>query len=477
MTTLSDLHLSEPVAAALERLGWSPNEVLVREATPTAARGHNVVALTPPAPVYATPALAGLLSRLMTGGRALLVVPPAQLDEWGVLAHNLTRDTPVRVQVAHGTSRVSRLLRGDGLDLVIASPETAVLLASRSVLRTEQLTGLVLAWPDSWLDPDAIMPLMQDLPKEAQRIIHTASPDRVPDLTERYARKALTIGTLNYGAPLGPIRTATIPWARRVEALAELVELLDPASLVIWTADRGRHDAIAAAVAIREPAIRLVTGDAPSGDTVIAFDLPTPERARQLLESGAVVLLAPADTTGYIARVAGSSRPVQLRSALDGALAESGRRRAAIVRALEHENQDRALLTLAPLFERYDPTRVAAALFDLWTGSAEPAPAPAAQVPATAKVYVGVGKRDGATAHDLVAVLTKELRVDRTKIGRIELRDAYSLIEIPAQEAEQIAGALNGVTVRRRRVTARVDRGPGRMKEGAKPAPSPARRR
>ena len=70
-----------------------------------------------------------------------------------------------------------------------------------------------------------------------------------------------------------------------------------------------------------------------------------------------------------------------------------------------------------------------------------------------------MGKKDGATVNDLVAVLTKELRVERGKIGRVELRDAYALVEIPAQEAERVASALNGVTIRRRRVTARVDRG------------------
>ena len=72
-------------------------------------------------------------------------------------------------------------------------------------------------------------------------------------------------------------------------------------------------------------------------------------------------------------------------------------------------------------------------------------------IPATAKIYVGLGKKDGATANDFVAVLTKELRVERSKIGRIELRDAYSLIEIPAQDAEKVALALNGVTIRRRK--------------------------
>jgi ATP-dependent RNA helicase DeaD len=88
-----------------------------------------------------------------------------------------------------------------------------------------------------------------------------------------------------------------------------------------------------------------------------------------------------------------------------------------------------------------------------------------------------VGKKDGATANDLVAVLTKELRVDRTKIGRIELRDAYSLIELPAQDAEKVATGLNGATVRRKRVTARVDRGPTRPSRPERGMPGkPARR-
>ena len=115
--------------------------------------------------------------------------------------------------------------------------------------------------------------------------------------------------------------------------------------------------------------------------------------------------------------------------------------------------------------------------YELWRGSANAAPPPAARTSETAKVYVGAGKKDGVTANDLVAVLTKELRFDRTQIGRIELRDGYSLIELPAQEAERLAGQLNGVTIRRKRVTARVDRGPTRPgREEGSARSRPARR-
>ena len=464
MPSFQDLHLQPSIGAALQRLGWNAEEAGARDAAPTTARGHNLVASTPPVPAYAAPALAGVLSRLGDGGRALLLSPPSQLDEWGGLAHALVNGGGIRVQVAHGTARATRRLKAAAVDLVIATPETALTLLSRSALSMDTITSLFLAWPETWGEDDSISALMQDLPKEAQRVIYTAAPDRVEALVERYARKALTTGAAALeGAAGKPVRTVSVAWARRVSSLAELVELLDPASMVIWTADKSHHPAIAQAVALADPELRLVTGDAPAAETIVAFDLPTAERLQQLAKAGEVVLLVPPGTESYAARIATTRRPLVLPSIVDTVTAAAAGQRAAIVRALETGKPDRAFLTLAPLFERHDPAAVAAALFDLWTssGPAE-APSPVPDIPGTAKLFVGVGKKDGATANDFVAVLTKDLRVERGKIGRIELREAYSLIEIPAQDAEKVALALNGVTIRRRKVTARVDRGPTR---------------
>jgi ATP-dependent RNA helicase DeaD len=462
--SFEELHLTPALAGALEALGWTADAPDARDVAPTAARGHNLVAVTPPAPAYAAPALAGIMSRAGNGSRALVLSSSNQLDEWGALVHTLARDSGLRVQVAHGTARVMRRLRAEAVDLVVATPETVLELLRRSAISMEAVRTVLLAWPETWSDEDSISALMQDLPKDAQRLVYTASRERAEGLVERYARKALTVQPpLSIGAA-GPVRTVSVPWARRVPALADLIELLDPSSLVIWTADRGYHPAIAQAVELTESDVRLVTGDVPAAGTIIAFDLPTEERLRQLLGAGEVVLLVPPGSESYVARIAEPRRPIQLPGLVDTVSAAVAAQRAAISKAMASGTPERALLILAPLFERYDPAAVAAALFDLWTRtSPEPVQAqPAVPASATAKVYVGAGKKDGATANDLVAVLTKELRVDRTNIGRIELRDAYSLIEVPAQDAEKIALALNGVTIRRRRVTARVDRGPSR---------------
>ena len=469
MAGFEDLHLVPAAAAALDAMGWSATDAHAREMAPTAARGHNLVAVTPPSPAYAAPALAGMLGRLGGERAALLLCPSSELDEWSGLAHQLTRGLPVRAQVARGEARAMRRLRAGSLDLLIATPETAAALLRRSALKVESLGAVFLAWPERFDDAEALTALMHDLPKDAQRIIFTAAPGRAADFVERYARKALTVGApapeSGPAEATGAARTVSVAWNRRAAALGELIEMLDPASLVVWAADRGHDAAIARALPLADADVQLVTGDAelPRAEFIVAFDLPSAERYRRMLDAGEVVLLVPPDTDAYATTLAATRRPIRLPSLLDAVTQAAAARRTAVARKIEEGTPDRALLTLAPLFERYDSAAVAAALYDLWTGAAGTAtPGAVPDIPATSRIYVGVGKKDNATANDLVAVLVKDLRVDRTKIGRIELRDNFTLVDVPAQDAERIAQALNGQTIRRRRVSARVDRGPVR---------------
>ncbi len=464
MTTYQDLHLSPPIAAALERLGWDADDPALREVAPTAARGHNLVQVAPPSPAYAVPALAGALSRLGEGTRGLLLCADAQLGEWGAAVTALAGDG-LRIQVAREGARAMRRLKTGELDLLVAPPETALALHARSALRPEGLGAVMLAWPEQWESAESIPALMQDLDKDAQRLILTTAATGAADLVERYARRALTVGETAPAAPNGPVRTVGVSWDRRVAAPAEVIEALDPDSAVIWTADRSRHDAIARALPPGDATIRIVTGDAPKASAVIAFDLPTADRLRQLLAAGPVVLLVPPGCEPYVERLAEPRRPLRLPGAWDAAASAAAARRAAVAKAIEEQPSEAALLTLAPLFERYDASRVAAALYRLWTTTAPASQAaPVPEIPATARVFVGIGKKDGATVNDLVAVLTKDLRVKREKIGRVELRDSYALVELPAQEVEKVAGELNGVTIRRKRISARVDRGPAKRK-------------
>ncbi len=474
-----ELHLSAPVARTLASWDWQESDPLLKDAVPTVARGHNLVAVLPPSPASAAPLIGAVLGRLGAGVRGLMVVPSGMLAEWAGVVFGVSRGTGVRVAAALGSARALRELRAGSVDLLVASPSVIQELMTSSALKAEGLGVIVLAQPEAWADHAAIAPLMQDVPSEAQRIVLTADPAAAADMVERYARKALVLGTPAVEAPplapVGPVRTVSVAWSRRSAALGELLQLLDPATVTIWARDRSSGADIARAVPLDGDSVRLVTGDAPKSSLVIAFDLPSHARLAQLVEAGDTVLLVPPGTESYVAGITKQARGLRLPGLLEEHAAISAADRGRIRAELESGDGSGALLALAPLFEQHDPTRVAAALYALWKGQAtkpaaeRPADGSAQQdapsAPAIAKVWVSIGKKDGVTPADLVGALTKELRVDRTAIGRVELRDGFSLIELPANDADRIAQALSGKMIRKVRVTARLDRVPGASAE------------
>lgn len=492
MSGLVELHLSPAMAGALESLGYSAEDQSVRDMVPAAARGTNLALAIPPAARYAAPALAGLVSALAAGeSRALVLVPPHALAEWAAILLPLAESAGVSALAAAMPSRATRALKDGRLQLLITTPGTALVLLERSALKVDQLGHIVLAWPELFEQDEALTALMQDLPADAQRILVLANPRAGQPLMERYARRALFVGPLanpDDGLSQKPIvRVAQAAWSQRAAALAAVLESEDPASVVVWCADLASAAAARAALPIGDASVRVITGAAEPAAQIVAWDLPTPAAMAELREAGDLILLVPPHAAAYVAQASSRQLMVRVRSGADDAREATARRRAVIEAELGRDGLEGELLALAPLFERYDAARVAAALHRLWhTRAPEPAPVPtaapsASALPAIAKVWVSVGKKDGATANDLVGSLTKEVGLGAGKIGRIELKEAYSLVEVPAAEAEEIARGLSGKTIRRQKVVAKVDRvrptADSRGPSGSSPRGKPARPR
>ncbi len=456
MSGLIELHLAPPVASLLEAWGYSAEDAAVREQAPAAARGHNLVLAVPPAARYAVPALAGLASAV-TPGRlgAVILAPAAGLPEWAEVLLAVCEAAGRRAHVAHRAARAARLLRQGQVEILLASPAVAAELLGRSALKAETVQYVVLAWPELYGGEEDLAALMQEVPRECCRIIQPATPAGCPGLVERYARRAFTTGPLAQFEPAAerpPVRTVQVVWSQRATALPALLEVLDPASAVVWAVDRASAARAEQAPVGRDVAV--VTGEAPAAPVLIAWDLPTPARLAQLAGAGQVVLLVPPYAHSYVALVAGKRQALRLPGALEEARDQASARRAMIERVIEQEDLTPELLALAPLFERHDPALVAGALHRLVASSrAEPA----ARTGVT-QVWIGVGRKDEASPHDIVAALTRDAGVDKAKIGRIEIRELYSLVELPATEAEEICRRLSGRTIRRRRVVARLDR-------------------
>lgn len=411
------------------------------DAVPVIARGHNVALCLPPVPEALSPLLAAVPKR------PLLV---------------LTSDRDRALECAR-TSGLSDARVASGGPPPAASPSSqpsppsppAVLfvgaadaldLLERSSLRAAEFATIVLAWPEQ-LDEEggaALAAVMAECDKDAQRLIVTAVVGEPTDqLVERYAFKAMTYG-FTPRPPVGPAGFVIAPASR----LADWMLLL--------------REALGGSAASR-PVVRCPRGY---------------EEAAALAAQGEPVLVLAPYQLAWARTLFQPLTPIPLPGATAAHQRATERVRADLARLAATMDPGRELLVLAPLFEAHDPAIVAAAALRLATeargraarpGAAASAPpplptpeaAPPQGIPAYAKLWVGIGRKDGVKPGDLVGALANEAKVPPDAIGRIDVRDLFCLVEMRSEFAEQAVRTLTGTTVRGRRLVARVDRGPG----------------
>ena len=142
---------------------------------------------------------------------------------------------------------------------------------------------------------------------------------------------------------------------------------------------------------------------------------------------------------------------------------------------MEEEDLAPYLLVLEPLFERSTPAEVAAAVFALLQkkeatkGGDVPASDEAARgpgrpsggpvTPAWVRLFISVGSRDDVGPGDLLGAVTGETGIKGARVGKIDIRDTFSIVEVEETVAQTVISGLNGKTLKGRSVRADYDRG------------------
>ncbi len=332
---------------------------------------------------------------------------------------------------------------GAGLGVLAGSPADLGALVARSALKLDILETLVIAWPESF--SSELDMLLGEAP-EARRVILSWDPHGLADFIERHARRAEIVGDIPLdaaGRPLGPIasaRYAVVPAGRRAVTVRDVLDAVRSVKSYVW---KGGD----------------IAAPAEPPDAVVATTLPTREEFRMLAAIAQPLLLALASQIPYLRSVAALS-PFALPSRADRAQDRNAALRAQITTRLADGDVDAELAVLAPLFEEHDAALVAGALLALSRGSLAVGNQPEADLPQPgwAKVFLTVGTKDRASAKDLVGALIKEAGLQKGQIGKIDVRETFSLVEVAPVALDQAVRRMTGVSVRGRRVTARPDR-------------------
>jgi hypothetical protein len=350
----------------------------------------------------------------------------------------------LRAHAVTGVGRTAALLKEGRVGVLAGSPADLGALVARSALKLSTLETLVIAWPESF--SAELDTLLAEAP-EARRVILSWDPRGLTDFIERHARRAEILGDIpldSAGKALGPVasaRYAVVPAARRAVAVRDVLDAVRSVRPYVW---KGGD----------------VTAPAELPDAVVATTLPTREEFRTLAAIAQPLVVALASQIPYLKSIASLS-PFSLPSLADRAQDRNAALRAEISTRLTQGDVDAELAVLAPLFEEHDPALVAGALLAISRQpSAVSQPSPIASPQSGwAKVFVTVGTKDRASAKDLVGALIKEVGLQKGQIGKIDVRETFSLIEVSSDAADQAVRRLSGASIRGRRVSARPDRG------------------
>ncbi len=394
----------------------------------------------------------------------------------------------VRTVPVTSASRATRLMR-QAPPVIAGSPEELLELLRASTLKLEHVSAIVVAWADALLattEESTVEALLAELPRDAARVVVTSElTPKVEDFVERHARRARRVGDVSVErAAAIDIRYLTISADARARALRRLLDLMDPEHVAIYVRSDDLEEVVRRLVRSLgysdDPAVQVTRGEATpgrAGATLILYQLPPSREALRKMAAGAgeIIALVQPRQLGAL-KALSSGGKVQSVKLPEAGLA--ARRREEQVRdefraILADGAPARELLTLEPLLDEFDGIEVAAAALSLLerernVKGAAPRSGAAPETPQTVRLFINAGTRDNVTTRDLVGAITGETGITGDRIGRIEVRDTHSLVELPAADAEGVARGLSGTALRGRRLQARVDTDrPPRGGEGA----------
>lgn len=496
MDSFEDLGLSAELVESLAAEGIEVPTSLQEAAVPVVRRGHNLLIAAAPGSGTLAAWGSALLDTLdaETATPAVLALTPT-VEGAERMAESLQRLAvagghsvaalgspwafPTRANVLFGTpADVMTHVREGDLDLVGVRT-----LVVDQADRIERLEGL-----------DTVEALLEWIPKDCQRIV-LALPvtPAVASFVERHARRAATVPPRpadgqNGGSPdRGSIRFRVVTEPKEVALLAAVAELLedDARHVLVYfrsddrAADVGDYLTMHgyAAGAPGDPTTPVWLGvaelearsaaEGAADVVVVSHDVPADRDSldrRHGHGTSGVVLALPREMTHLrdIARRTGYKLKGFAPPRTDPGDAAAFRE--LLAKAVQEEDVAPYLLLLEPLFERFDPAEVAAAAAALLrrrtpTPSATPAPAGLERAPTPwVRLFLSVGGKEGLTPKDLLGAITGESGIPGSKVGKIDIRESHTLVEVQEPVAAKVISALNGTSIRGRAVRADYDR-------------------
>jgi ATP-dependent RNA helicase RhlE len=278
MMPFSSLGLPEPITRGVRAAGYSIPTPIQARAIPLILPGHDLVAAAQTGSGKTAAFLLPILTRLLHGPRALralILVPTrelaAQVEE---NAHHYSKYAEVSTGAVYGGVPIGpqeRMLRHEGVDLLVATPGRLLDLHGRHSVSLEEVEVLVLDEADRMVDmgfaPD-LQRILKLLPTKRQTLMFSAT---MPPELNRVAKEALkNPQRLDLAPPSRPaesIEQAFYPVPRhlKVDLLHEILDHSADRSALVFTRTKHGADRLYRQLKARGHRVGVMHGDRSQG--------------------------------------------------------------------------------------------------------------------------------------------------------------------------------------------------------------------
>lgn len=475
MTGFEELGLRQELIANVRSAGFDAPSALQRAVIPVLRRGGNAIIRASSGSGITTAYALALLDRFAdeSGARALVLVPTAdRAERVASTIAGLAHDTNARV-----AALTSAWSSASDATVIVASAEKLLNAIEESRLKLDTIEAIVVdaASTTMKLSAKALETIFASAPREGQRVfISSEMTDEVRKLAEAHARKALTF----------PPRPAVESREQKQPATTSLRYVVagdERKQDFVARLARGNGDnavtLIARSVHAAQQAERALRGrgfDARAftydsfdrnavGGTVFAYDAPfTAEQINESLRPGDVVICE-RNELPHLRQIADDAN-VKLETATLPAFDVDSLNafRNEIRKAAREEDLAAQMLVLEPLFTEFTAEEVAAATAALLRsrrpGRTETASGARAGTQTWSRLFISVGERDGVRPSDIVGAITGESGIKGEEVGRVDIRDTFSVVEVASAGADRVIRALNGTTMKNRALRVDYDR-------------------
>ena len=419
------------------------------------------------------------------------------------------RDKGVKVRSVYGGSSIEKQIKAlrSGAHIVVGTPGRLLDLIKRKALKLNNIETLILDEADEMLDMgfvDDMEEIMRNLPAERQTLLFSATmPRPILSLTKKYmkAPKNVTVSKEELTVPL--IEQYYFETKDKVEGLCRLLDAEIDGKIIIFCRTKKGVDDLAIALASRGYMAEGLHGDLSqtqrdrvmkkfregTADILIATDVAA--RGIDIDNITHVINFdIPQDPESYVHRIGRTGRAGNTGTAMTFITPREFRQLKLIERAANTKIMRRQLPTTANVVERqreiiisrmqavlelnhyhdympiaetllqdYASEDIIAAALKLMQEGNKALEAPKEEGlskdltntggrPGMVRFFMNIGRSQKISVQDIVRTIAIEADIPAKDIGKINIYDKFTFVEVPEDVAEKVLGVMHRNTIK-----------------------------